>query len=187
MLLKARTWEFQSKEFLLFREIGIVLFASLLIGLFGKVAIPLPFTPVPIATQMNVVLLLSMWLGPRRAAASVFAFLVEGAIGMPVFAGAIGGPAVFLGPRGGYLIGYLIAAAVVGYFAEKMNDRSPLKAFWAMLAGNGLVYLTGASYLATFVGPMKAMMLGVAPFILGDLIKLAVSVKLLSSFGWIKK
>ena len=191
MFAKARSWKVQVAEFSLFRyifrEIGIVLFSSLLIALFAKVAIPLPFTPVPIATQMNVVLCLSMWLGSRRAAASVFAFLLEGAVGLPVFAGGIGGLAVFLGPRGGYLIGYLLAAAVTGYLAERMTQRSPLKAFLAMLAGNGLVYLIGASYLATFVGPVKAVLLGVAPFVFGDLVKLAISVKLLSAWRWMKK
>lgn len=84
----------------LFRDVSLVIFVSLVIGLFGKVAIPLPFTPIPIATQNTLVLLMALFLGARRGTAATFAFLTQGVMGLPVFAGAVGGFATLLGPRG---------------------------------------------------------------------------------------
>jgi len=169
------------------RDITIVILSSILIGLFGKVAIPLPFSPIPIATQPTLILLLSVLLGRKRAVAAVFAFLVQGAMGMPVFAQGLGGIAVLLGPRGGYLIGYLAAAFAVSYIIEKCKEKTLLNASLAMAAGNLVIYLCGASYLSTFLGLQKALLVGVAPFIVGDLIKLAAGIKFLQWTGWNSK
>lgn len=157
------------------RELLLVVGASFLISLSAKVLIPLWFTPVPIATQNSVVLLLALLLGPTRAAAATFLFLVQGAFGLPVFTTG-GGLTSLLGPTGGYLIGYLIASYVTGALAER--KRTAIQAFLAMMAGNLVIYLCGASYLATFVGFTKALTLGVAPFLLGDLVKTCVAVKI---------
>jgi biotin transport system substrate-specific component len=158
------------------RSAGLVILSSLLIGLFAKVAIPLPFSPIPLATQGLVVLILSVLLGPKRAAAAVIGFLMQGAAGFPVFAG---GHASLFGPTGGYLFGYLAAAILVGTLAERMRERTPLKLFWVLAAGNAMFFLFGVPYLALFIGFKKALLLGLAPFVIGDLFKLVLGVKFL--------
>jgi len=173
-----------SKPLSFLRDAAIAIFASLLIGFFAKLTIPLPFTPVPIATQNSMILLLGALLGARRGASAVFAFLAQGAMGFPVFAGGVGGFAIFIGPRGGYLIGYLAAAFVVGYLIEKFKEKNISMTFFAFAAGNLVIYLFGAAYLSTFVGFQKALLLGVAPFILGDFFKIFVCMKILN---WIER
>lgn len=169
------------KQYPLIRDAALVLLASFVLALFAKVAIPLPFTPVPIATQSAVVLLLGALLGARRATAAVFAFLAQGAMGLPVFAAGIG-LAYLFGPCGGYLFGYLAAAFVVGGLFERSKDL--FSATLAMIAGTLVIYLFGAGYLATFIGLKKALLLGVAPFLLGDALKILVCLKIVQ---WFKK
>jgi len=161
------------------RDFAVVLLASFTICLFGHISIPLWFTPIPIATQNIAVLMTGAFLGAKRGAAAVFAFLAQGAMGLPVFANGDGGFHVFLGPRGGYLIGYLIAAFIVGYLIEK--KRSPALAF---TAANLAIFACGAAYLATFVGFSQAFFLGIAPFLFGDFLKILLCVKV---FNWKKK
>lgn len=167
------------------RDITLVLLASFVISLSGYVSIPLWFTPVPIATQNSVVLLMGALLGSRRGAAATFAFLAQGALGLPVFSNGAFGFHHFFGPTGGYLVGYLIAAFVAGYIAERRSTI--LSAIGALTAGNLIIYLCGASYLATFVGLSKAFLLGVAPFLIGDILKSLVALKILHWAGWSKK
>src|SRR5690242_18662550 len=115
-----------------FKEVAMVLGASAIIALFAPVSIPLPFTPVPLATQSHVVLLLACLLGAKRASFAVLVFLFQGAIGLPVFSGGAAGILHLAGPRGGYLLGYLVAAFVTGMIMERMANRTPFKAFAAM-------------------------------------------------------
>ncbi|MGB7978322.1 MAG: biotin transporter BioY [Chlamydiales bacterium] len=159
------------------RDFILVLLASFVICLFGSISIPLWFTPIPIGTQNSVCLLMGALLGARRGAAAVFAFLMQGAMGLPVFAGGAAGCLHLMGPRGGYLIGYLIAAFVVGTIVERR--RTLASAALALAAGNGIIYLAGAGYLALFVGGAKALTLGIVPFLAGDLLKMVVTLKIL--------
>lgn len=168
------------------REGAMIILASFLIGVLGQLAIPLPFTPVPIATQNMVILLLAALLGPRRACSAVMLFLLQGAGGLPVFANGAAGIAKLVGPTGGYLFGYLAAAFVTGTLFEKIKNRTLLNGFLSLAAGAVTIYLCGASYLATFVGVQKALLLGVAPFLLGDLLKIVIAMKLLRWAGWEK-
>lgn len=181
-MLKVKTLDCQPP---LFRDIAFTLFASFLLGLFAYVSIPLPFTPIPIATQPHIVLLLAALLGVRRAGAAVFSFLSQGALGLPVFAGGAAGAAILFGPRGGYLIGYLVAAFVVGWILEK-REKTLGNTAWALIAGNFTIYLFGAGYLATMIGMQKAFFLGVAPFLLGDALKILACMKILQRFGSFK-
>lgn len=167
------------------RDFALVLLASFIICLSGTISIPLWFTPVPLATQNSMVLLMAALLGSRRGGAATFAFLAQGALGLPVFSNGAAGFAKFFGPTGGYLIGYLIAAFVVGYIAEKR--KSIASAVGALAVGNLIIYVCGASYLSTFVGVSKAFALGVAPFLVGDLIKTLASLKILQWAGWSKE
>ncbi len=156
------------------RDFALVLLGTFVICLSGQLAIPLWFTPIPLTLQNGTVLLVAALLGPRRGTAATFAFLAQGALGLPVFSNGGAGFACFLGPKGGYLIGYLIASALVGYLAER---KRPIA---ALAAGNLMIYLCGASYLATFIGLSKAFWLGIAPFVLGDLFKALATLKILA-------
>lgn len=161
-----------------FRDFSLAILSSILIGLFAQIAIPLPFTPVPIATQPHLILLLAALLGPNRIVAAVLMFLAQGLMGLPVFAGAVGGALILTGPTGGYLLGYIAAAFVTGHLIEKMKEKTPLKIFGAMALGNGVIFLMGAAYLSTFIGVQKAILLGVVPFLLGDFLKLIFCTKI---------
>ncbi|MES2272957.1 MAG: biotin transporter BioY [Chlamydiota bacterium] len=176
-----------SKTYPFLRDVSIVILASLLIGLFGKVAIPLPFTPIPISTQNSLILLMAVLLGSRRAFSATFAFILQGVVGLPVFAGALGGFAILLGPKGGYLVGYLAAAIVTGFLIEKLREKTIRNAFIALGLGNLVIYLFGAGYLSTFVGFQKAILLGIVPFLIGDLLKILICLKVLQWVGWGKK
>lgn len=159
------------------RDFLFVVLASLALGLFGRISIPLWFTPVPIATQNTAVLLVAALLGSRRGVAAVFAFLAQGAMGLPVFSNGAAGFAHFFGPTGSYLIGYLVAAFVVGLIAEK---RKTIGGFTlALAAGNATIYLFGVCGLSFFVGFNKAFQLGVVPFLIGDFVKSLIVVKIL--------
>lgn len=160
-----------TKEKTLARDFIIVVFSSLLIAFIGRLEIFLPFTPVPVAFRLQLILLLSVVLGSRRAILSTALFLGQGALGFPVFAGAT---ASLLGPNGGYIVGYLFAAFIAGSIYERTQKRA-----LAFLVGTLVVYLFGALYLATFVGFQKAMFLGILPFVLGDIAKSAIALKIL--------
>ncbi|NOZ28392.1 MAG: biotin transporter BioY [Chloroflexi bacterium] len=150
---------------------GIALFAALT-ALTARVVIPLPFTPVPVTLQVLAVLLAGLTLGARGGAASQLAYLTAIALGLPLSARGLSGPAAFLGPTGGYLIAFAPAAYVVGALA-----RPGWRVWMAALAGIGVIYLGGASWLAVWLGGDwgKAWTMGVAPFIVVDLGKALVA------------
>jgi len=172
----------------LWREALLVLGASVLIALAAQVAIPLPFNLVPVTGQTFAVLLVGALLGSRRVALSLLAYLAEGVVGLPVFAGGSGGLARLLGPTGGYLLGFVASAWVVGWLCEQGWGRRVKTALLAMLAGNIVIYLCGLLWLAHFVGAERVLALGLLPFIPGDLVKLALATSALSSgqkmLGW---
>jgi len=161
----------------------IVVGFSILVALSARIAISLPFTPVPVTAQTLAVLLSGAVLGSRRGALSLMMYLAYGAMGMPVFAeGKAGLPHLF-GPTGGYLWGFVAAAFVTGLLAERGWDRKAVTAFLAMLLGNVVIYLCGLPWLARYVGYERVLIAGLFPFIPGDLIKLALATLLLPS-GW---
>ncbi len=159
------------------RDVLLVVLSSLLISLMGQFSIHLPFTPIPISLRCQTILLLSVLLGSRRAGLAVLGFLMQGAIGLPVFAGGASTLAALLSPKGGYIIGFLMAAIVVGYMSEKKVRHS-----LSFLAGTLIIYACGSAYLSTFVGFSKALLLGVVPFVIGDFLKTAVCLKILGRF-----
>ncbi len=163
------------------KDIAVVVGASIIIALFAHISIPLPFTPVPIATQGHVILLLAALLGAKRASLAVLTFLFQGAIGLPVFAMGKAGLLVLAGPRGGYLLGYLAAAFVTGYCIERMANRSTPKIFAALSLGNLMMYVFGLPWLSRFVGWESAFTLGFLPFIIGDAFKLIAATKVYCS------
>lgn len=156
------------------QEALIVLGMSFLIALAAPISIPLPFTPVPIALANTLILSLSALLGAKRTMLAVIGFLLQGALGIPVFATCIGGFSHLLGPTAGYLLGYIIAAGVVGFLSRSASKD---KLFWILSLGDGIIYLFGAIWLAAFIGWTQAIILGVLPFVCGDLLKRLLAIK----------
>jgi biotin transport system substrate-specific component len=150
----------------------LVVLGSILISLSAGIAIPLPFTPVPLALAPHVCLALGATLGSRRGALAVFLHLIQGLCGLPVFAMGSSGLLTLLGPSGGYLIGYVAGAYVTGFLIETMRQRSRFQTFTALAVGNGIIYGFGVMQLALFVGCQSAILLGVIPFLIGDAWKL---------------
>jgi len=153
----------------------LVVGMSLLTGLAAQVAIPLPFSPVPVTGQTFAVLLAGALLGSRRGALSQVTYIAEGLAGMPVFAGGHAGLAWALGPTGGYLAGFVAAAFVTGWLAERGWDRKVLTAALAMAVGNGVIYAFGLVWLTQFVGPERLLLAGLAPFLVGDAVKIGLA------------
>jgi biotin transport system substrate-specific component len=139
----------------------------------AQVRIPLTFTPVPISGQTFAVLLIGSALGPRRAAIAGVAYLAVGAAGVPVFSDFGSGFGRLLGPTGGYLIGFAVAAAVLGALARRRADRHVGPAFAAMVLGTIVIYAFGLGGLMLVTGSDlgHAAELGLYPFLIGDLIK----------------
>ncbi|MBI5960004.1 MAG: biotin transporter BioY [Chloroflexi bacterium] len=162
----------------------LVLAGSLLVALSAQIAIRLPFSPVPITGQTLAVLLVGALLGSRRGGLALLAYLAEGAAGLPVFAGGASGPTYMTGPTGGYLIGFVLAAALTGALAERGWDRRVWTTALAMLLGNVAIYVCGVIWLSTFVGFARALDVGLVPFLAGDTLKIALSAALLPS-GWV--
>jgi biotin transport system substrate-specific component len=155
-------------------KLVLVLAGSGLIALAAQVRIPLPFSPVPVTGQTFAVLLVAAALG-RLGLASVIAYLIEGAVGLPVFAGGGFGVATIVGPTGGYRIGFALAAAIVGSAAERGWDRHLLTALAAMFIGEVAIYACGLAWLARFPLPVSLVDAGLIPFIPGDLVKMVLA------------
>jgi biotin transport system substrate-specific component len=167
------------------RDAGLVGAGSLLVAALSQVSLPLPFTPVPLTGQTFAVLLVGAALGARRGAASLALYILEGGLGLPVFAGGAAGPARLLGPTGGYLLGFVAAAWVVGRLAERGLDRRRLTALLAFLAGEIAIYACGLAWLASFVGVREAVLAGLWPFLPGDVLKaLLAALALPGAWAW---
>ena len=151
----------------------LILVGSLLLAVSAQIKIP--FYPVPVTGQTLAVLLIGMTYGPRLGGATVAAYLLQGAMGLPVFAGAAVGMAALLGPTGGYLAGFFVAAVVMGFLAERGMGRSATSTVIAMLIGNAVIYAVGVSWLTSFIGVEKALMLGMVKFLYGDALKLVIA------------
>lgn len=154
---------------------GVARFAALAIG--GTLALAIsakaqvPFYPVPMTLQTLVVLLIGATFGARLASATVVLYLAEGLSGLPVFAGLTAGPAYMIGPTGGYLAGFLAAAALLGWLAERGWDRSLGLLLAAMALGHFVIFAFGFAWLASLFGPDKAWALGVVPFFAATIVK----------------
>jgi len=164
-------------------DVMLVIVGSAFIALLSQVAIPLPFSPVPLTGQTFAVLLVGALLGGRRGGLSVILYLLEGVAGLPVFAGGAFGLARLVGPTGGYLVGFVVAAYVVGLLAQRGWDRRIWSTALAMLVGNTVIYASGLTWLAHFVGAQHVFSLGLVPFVPGDLIKLILAAVALPA-GW---
>jgi len=149
----------------------LIVGASIVTALAAQIAVPLPWSPVPITGQTWAVLLCGAVLGARRAFLAQALYLLEGAAGLPVFAGFSAGFAVFAGPTAGYLIAFPFAAAVTGLLAERGWDRRFLTMVAAMLLGSTVFFALGLANLSRFVPGGQLLAAGLWPFVPGDLVK----------------
>ena len=170
------------------RQAILALVGSVFVAAAAQVQVPL--WPVPITGQTFAVLVVGMAYGWRLGGATLLLYMAEGAIGLPVFAQFSGGPAVIAGPTGGYIVGFVLAAAATGALAERGWDRGPLTTGLAMLCGNIAIWVPGIAWLTLFyLGPGAeyiaasgagtalgaAIAKGAVPFLLGDALKLALA------------
>ena len=163
------------------RYLLIVIFGSFLIAFSSKLQVP--FYPVPMTLQTMVVLMLGMALGWRLAGATVLLYLAEGALGLPVFAGTPEkgiGFSYMLGSTGGYLFGFLVAATVCGWLAERGWGHNFIATAACMFIGNFLIYMFGVTWLGAVFGWDKPLLSwGVLPFLWGDLLKIILAATIL--------
>lgn len=164
-------------------DAALVLGFSILTALSAQVSFWIG--PVPVTGQTFAVLLSGALLGARRGALSQLTYLAIGATGVPFWfaLGGVPGVARIVGPTGGYLFGFIAAAFVVGWLAERGWDRRVWTASLAMLAGSAVIYIFGAGWLAGFTGVEKAFSAGVYPFLAGDVIKIVLAALALPG-GW---
>jgi len=174
-------------------QIGAVAFVTILTAIAAQVSIPLPFTPVPFTFQPMVVLVGAAALGARLGASSQILYLALGLAGIPVFAASPTlpqGAARLLGPTGGYLMAYPLAAFVAGSLAERGLDRRYVTAVFAMMCGLAIVFIGGVAWL-TFIsrpalGISGAIRVGFTPFIVADFLKLLVAAGIMPSLWWLR-
>ena len=180
----------ESRAGLLLRNAAIVLGATLLIAVCAHVSVPLPWTPVPLTMQTFAVLLIGLSLRPSASFAVMALYLIEGALGLPVFQPfALGGVSQLFGPTGGYLFSYPLAAACAGvlyYLLHRTIKSQFVSATIAATAGSVLILAMGAAWLSYFL-PGHAFVAGIAPFLLGDAIKICAAAGIVSAWGRTRK
>jgi len=186
IMTMADLWRPCVKTRSLFYDLCAVVGGSALIALSAQLVVHLPFSPVPITGQTFAVLLLAALLGSARGVLCVLTYLAEGLSGLPVFAGAGSGPAWLLGATGGYLVGFVPAAWLVGRLAQMGWDRRFRTTVAAMLFGNTAIYACGLAWLACLntvgrvnLGLNSLLTVGLYPYILGDILKAVLAGMLL--------
>ncbi len=167
------------------RTAGIAIAGSFFVALCAHISLPLLFSPVPLTMQPFAVLLLALLLGPRTAFATMVLYLAEGAAGLPVFAPGAGGMLQLLGPTGGYLLSYPFVAALVSRLSRRGVPAFSTR-MWAAAAGNVLILLCGASWLAlhTHAKVTTIMSVSVLPFLPGDALKVIAAAGIATA--WIR-
>jgi biotin transport system substrate-specific component len=157
----------------------IIICGSLLVGISAKIRVYLPFSPVPVTGQTFVVLMLGALFGSYRGALTMLAYLLEGVLGLPVFTSVTGAAALF-GPTGGYLVGFIVAAYIVGRLAEMGWDRRVLTTVAAMLIGDAVLLAFGFVWLTLLLADVKtAFIAGVVVFLPGDILKITLAAAIL--------
>lgn len=167
------------------RRIIAIGVAALLVAASAQVAVPVPFSPVPMTLQPLAVIVVGALLGPAAGAAALVVYLMAGAAGLPVFSAGRAGAAWLVGPTGGYLLAFPVAATVVGVIGRSREDRVPLlRLLIALAAGMVVIHLGGVAHLALLGGdPATAFRIGFAPFLTGDLLKIGLAAAIVTLAG----
>jgi biotin transporter BioY len=156
-------------------DVMLVIGASIFITISAQLSINVPYSPVPITGQTFAVILAGAFLGSRRGSLAVIAYLMEGISGLPVFAHAHFGLAHLIGPTGGYLIGFIPAAFICGYIAERNMGRSFLGALALMTIGTIIIFIFGISWLSIIFRAENALIIGFYPYVIGAIIKIILA------------
>lgn len=157
------------------RGAALIVLGSLLLWASAKIHVPM--WPVPMTMQTFAVMVIGLTFGPRLGALTVLFYLLEGAAGLPVFSGTPErgiGLAYMAGPTGGYLVGFFLAASLMGWFAARGWDRSIVRTAAAMAVGTVIIFACGLVWLSTLIGVEQAIVHGLMPFIAGAVVKLAL-------------
>lgn len=154
----------------LLKQTGLAVLAALLLA--GASQISIPLQPVPLTFQSATVVLLGLTLGARLGLVAIMTYLIAGLSGLPVFADFSAGPAVFAGPTGGYLLGFIPAVLIGGYLAQRGWVKSYLSLFTAAILAVSMIFIVGVAYLSTFIGFHTALLVGLKPFIVTEVLKL---------------
>ncbi len=163
------------------RTVVLAVLGSIFVAISAKIQVPM--WPVPMTMQTFAVLIIGMSFGIKLGGATLLLYLAEGAIGLPVFASG-SGLAYMTGPTGGYLVGFFLAAVLVGWLAEQGWDRNGVRTLIAMTLGTALIFVPGVTWLAIFLGDFdKAVASGLTPFLVGAVVKIALAAALLP-FAW---
>ncbi|MEY4995595.1 MAG: hypothetical protein RLZ67_320 [Actinomycetota bacterium] len=171
------------------RDAVLVLGGALFTALCAQVVIHLGFTPVPLTGQTFAVLTVGGVLGSRRAMASQALYWAMGAIGLPFYASATGGWERATGATFGYFVGFVLAAGITGWYADRRNDRNYVMSASSLLLASAVIYICGAAWLSHSLniplaqGDGNAIELGVSPFLVGDVIKIALAAAV-APLGW---
>ena len=161
-----------------YKNIALVLFGTLLLTISSKVQVP--FWPVPMTMQTFIVFIIGMAYGWRLAFFTLVAYLIEGALGLPVFAKG-GGILYLMGPTAGYLYGMAIAAGIIGFFAELGCNESYFKSLISLMVGTVIIFVFGVGYLGSVIGYDKALVGGLYPFIPSEFFKIGLAVIIIPS------
>jgi biotin transport system substrate-specific component len=162
-----------------YHQVALILLGSLLIAISAQIQVP--FWPVPMTMQSFMVLMIGATYGWRLGGATIAAYLIEGAVGLPVFAGLAGGAQHLVGPTAGYLAGFVIGAMVSGYLTGLGLGRTVMSALGVFLAGVLAIFALGLAWLSVQFGIEKAIAVGLMPFILSEPTKIALATVLLPS------
>lgn len=173
----------QSQSFVLSRNVALVVGASLFVALCARIAVPLPFTPVPLSLGNFAVLLVGLALGSKRGFAALALYLAEGAAGLPVFATGMAGVATFFGPTGGYLIAYPAVAFIAGWLSER-GARTFFRTAVAAVVAEMVLFACGVAWLMTMVHVSfwQAASFGLYPFVFAEVIKVMGAAGVASRF-----
>ncbi|MBL8101218.1 MAG: biotin transporter BioY [Anaerolineales bacterium] len=168
------------------RDLFLILAGSWLVAFFAQLEIPMQ--PVPITGQTFAVLLVGALLGSKRGVAAMIAYIAQGGLGLPFFAGGASGFGILTGATAGYLLGFIGAAYVVGWLAEKGLERSVRTSILPFFVGTVIIYIFGVAWLSIVLGSLsKAIQFGLLPFLVGDVIKLmAAAIVLPSAWKFVK-
>ena len=167
-VIKIKTKE---KEFL--KSIFFVLSGVILLSIMSQLIIPLYFTPVPISLGSFGIMLVALLYGRKLGTATVISYVAAGSLGAPIFAGFKAGS--LFSPTGGYILGYIAAALILGFLSDKGIAKSYVKTFLSLLLASAVILVLGALVLMLFVPIKNVFMAGVFPFIPGDMIKVIVA------------
>lgn len=169
------------------RQLAYMATFNLLLIASAYIQIPLPFSPVPVTAQTMAVLGCGLFLGPIWGAVTVLAYLLEGSLGLPVFAGGTAGLAKLIGPTGGYLLGFVPAAYLVGFLSQRLKSMSYWRLLLALVSGTAVIFGCGLLMLSIFTPKGNVLVMGLYPFLPGAAVKILALTSLLAGYKKIRR